>query len=618
MLSPSTVNGVRLSAGRLPIRHRCVLGCMLFAALGIADLPSIATPTMADLSSNPVIKYKKGSKKKGADGRRLAQAAPTPGTAGGTAGTSDVPELRGIGKNTAEERKEIEELADQTVKSEGTVFVTPEKVLVKQPMLTALITLNRELPNPYTIEALSTKEIGLRETLVTARQNNLEIQISAADVDSSKWQYIGSAGGFLPSLANDYQMQALNGKYISASGLVLPIKNLYLTSSNGFQQYIYKGGSILHTFLKSKYQYRAAKYGLNRTQADVLMDAATAYQDLVLADVLLQIRVKAVQVAEALVILNKDLYEDGVNTMLDVLQAEYELSRNRQNLIEQQVKRREAAVKLATILNINPNTDLLINDRLVGKARLISESMNIGDLLSIAVDNRPELKRYEQLRLAAREQIKIARAALLPSLALTGSIIGTSTRVTDLSTSSSSGSTSLSSSGAGVGSVSGASSLPLSGGSSSGPRHWSGHSLYVLGLDANWQIGGLTVTEIGAINSARAEARKVALEFNRELTFVYKDVHDQFLASLSAENQIRETTDAVKYAEEALRVAQVRFTEGVGTYIDVINAQRGYTDALVSKANALISFNIAQTKLVRAIGRVSVDTLATAESIRTK
>ena len=567
--------------------------------------------TMPDLSASPVIKYQK----KAASKRKLAQAPATTGSGTGAIMPDEIPELRGLGKNTPAERKELEQLADQTAKSEGTVFVTPEKVLVQKPMLTALITLNRDLPSPYELEAVASKDLSLRQALNMARLNNCEIQINVAEFDAKRWQYIGSIGGFLPSFTNEYQMQAITGNYATASGIALPINNLYLTSQNSFQQYLYKGGSILHGYLQAKYNYRASKYGVNRTTADVLTEAAEDYHNLVLADVLLQIRVKAVQVAQGLVILNKDLYEDGVNTMLDVLQSQYELSKTRQDLIQQQVKRRQAAVKLATVMNVNPETDFLINDRLVSMARLVDGTAKVNDLVGMAVENRPELKRYEQLRLAAIEQIKIARAPLLPQVSTTGTILGTSTRVQNLNTNSAA--TGLSSSGAGVGSAS-LGTLPLSGNSTSNVRHWTGKSLFIMGLDANWSIGGATITEIGAINAAKATARKVQSEFNRELTFVYKDVHDQYLSSLSAENLIRETTDAVKSAEEQLRVAQLRFSEGVGTYIDVITAQRNYTNSLVEKAQALIDFNIAQTKLVRAVGRASVDALATIDSVRTR
>lgn len=582
---------------------------LALSCLFAANAPTATAVTLPDLGANPVIKYQKKSARK----RKLAQAPAT--NDGGAIMPDEIPQLRGMGKNTPAERKELEELADQTAKSEGAVFVTPEKVLVQKPMLTALITLNRDLPSPYELEAVGSKEISLRQALNLARLNNCEIQIQLADVDMKRWQYIGSIGGFLPSFTNDYQMQAITGNYATASGIALPIKNLYLTSQNSFQQFLYKGGSILHSYLQAKYNYRASRFGLNRTTADVLSDTAQEYHNLVLADVLLQIRVKAVQVAQGLVILNKDLFEDGVNTMLDVLQSEYELSKARQDLIQQQVKRRQAAIKLATSMNVNPETDFLINDRLVSMARLVDSTARINDLVQLAVENRPELKRYEQLRLAAIEQIKVARAQLLPQVSTTGSIIGTSTRVQSLN--SSSAATGLSSSGAGVGSAS-LGTLPLSGSSSGAGRHWVGKSLFILGLDANWSIGGATVTEIGAINAAKMQARKVQGEFNRELTFVYRDVHDQYLSSLSAENLIRETTDAVKYAEEQLRVAQVRFSEGVGTYIDVITAQRNYTNALVEKAQALIDFNIAQTKLVRAVGRVTVDSLATIDSVKVR
>jgi outer membrane protein TolC len=60
--------------------------------------------------------------------------------------------------------------------------------------------------------------------------------------------------------------------------------------------------------------------------------------------------------------------------------------------------------------------------------------------------------------------------------------------------------------------------------------------------------------------------------------------------------------------QKALRLAQVRFQEGVGTYLDVINAQHSYTDALIDKANAIIDYNTSQTTLLHAVGCLTVDT----------
>jgi len=58
---------------------------------------------------------------------------------------------------------------------------------------------------------------------------------------------------------------------------------------------------------------------------------------------------------------------------LDVLQARYELSNDRQKLIAQQVDRRQAAVNLATALNADAGVDLEIKDRMVSQLRLIDD-----------------------------------------------------------------------------------------------------------------------------------------------------------------------------------------------------------------------------------------------------
>jgi outer membrane protein TolC len=64
-----------------------------------------------------------------------------------------------------------------------------------------------------------------------------------------------------------------------------------------------------------------------------------------------------------------------------------------------------------------------------------------------------------------------------------------------------------------------------------------------------------------------------------------------------------------------LRVAIVRLDEGVGTDLDVVNAQRDYTNALIAKANAIVQFNIAQVKLLRAVGLISVENILTSKPI---
>jgi outer membrane protein len=522
----------------------------------------------------------------------------------------ELPKLRGLGPENEAARETIDSLANEVTNTSGSIFVDAEKVFVKPPVLKSLITLSEG--SPLSIDAEQSIDITLREVLNSALSNNLPIKISQTATQEKKWNYVQALSGFLPSLTNDISYQRLDGNYVSPAGLAIGIHNPYLTMASGFQQYLFKGGGILYTAKQNQARYRASKFELSGTINDMLLESAERYYDLVRNDVLLQIRVKAVEVSKTLLVVNQDLFDNGVNTELDVLQAKYQLSADRQHLIKQQVARRKSAIKLATILNMDQGTDLSIRNRLVAKARLIDSALRPADLLKIAIDKRPELKRYEQLRLAAKDAIKVARSSLLPSVAVTGAAIGSGSYASNASLSSlQTQQTSLSSSGASVGAISSAGGLPLATGGS-GPKPWTTRSLFTIGVDMQWNLGGLGLQEVAQVRAKQWEARRVQLEFNRELEKVLQEVRDSYLASISTENLIVETTAAVKYAEEGLRLAELRFKEGVGTYLDVINAQKSYTDSLIDKANAIIEFDQAQAKLLHAIGCLNVDTLTAA------
>jgi outer membrane protein TolC len=329
-----------------------------------------------------------------------------------------------------------------------------------------------------------------------------------------------------------------------------------------------------------------------------------------LNEALLQIHIKTVETGQALLLVNQDMYANGVNTMMDVLQAKTQLSKDRQALIKQQVDRRQAAIKLATIINEDSGRDLSLGNPHILKVRLIDKSLTIKELLQISLDNRPELKRFEELRLAAIESIKVNKAPLLPQITASGATVGTFARIFNQSQGQQ---TPFSTAGGvGAGAVStGSSSLPVntSSSSSSEERHDAGRSLFFLGVDMQWQLGGMGLTAAAKVQSARYEARRRQLQFLRSLNNVYKEVRDSYLSSMEAECLIAETTDTVNSSREQLRVAKDRLVNGVGTNLDVINAERDYTSALVDKANAIVQFNTAQCQLLRDIGKISVSTL---------
>jgi outer membrane protein TolC len=520
--------------------------------------------------------------------------------------------LRGLGSPLPEPDKHtLDNIRLDAEESSGAIFEQPDQVLVKPPLLKALIQLDNKL-SPYGLDANTkpSRPITLAEVEKIALDNNLVVKISHTDQENYHWQYRGALGGFLPSMSNSISYQALTGKYASPFGLLASVDNINLVMPNSGSYYFFQGGKVLYGALQSKHRYKASQFALKGTTNDILYEAAKLYYDLVLNDVLLQIKVKAVETSQALLARAMIRYDNGAATKLEVLQARTQLSKDRQALISQQIARRQAAIHLSTALNLDTSEDLTVENRLLSKVRLVDSALSAGDLLSIAIDNRPELKHYEQLRLAAKDAVKVAVSALLPTVQGTAVAASTGARVTS-SGSGSQSAASTSGFAAGGFSVSGASATPSSGGGSSQPKY-AQTEIFVIGVAVEWTLPGLGSIAAANVQSAKWVARKAQLEFNYKLARVYEEVRDAYLESLEAENLIKETTDMVESTKEQLNVAVTRMEEGVGIDVDVINAQRDYTSALVDKASAIAKFDSAQVKLLRTIGKISYDTVARA------
>ncbi|MBX9880089.1 MAG: TolC family protein [Candidatus Obscuribacterales bacterium] len=493
----------------------------------------------------------------------------------------------------------------------GTIFREPDQVEVKTPLLKALIQTQVPL-SPYQLDADSARSISLKDVCQAALDGNLSIKISNADREMGRWRFWTNMGQFLPEVVNGVSYQGIRGNYASPFGQIAPANSPYLVIPNSLNLYLFKGGTILFGALRASHDYKALNWSLKGTTNDVLFDASKLYYQLVLNNVLLQIRIKGVELGESLLARNNILFENGANTKLDVLQAKTQLSRDRQNLISQQIERRQSAINLATALNLDPSVDLLMKDQLVKKVRLVDSSLAINDLVAIAIKNRPELKKYEQLRLAARDHVRVVRGRLLPTVQGTATMAATGADAVNVQQAqSSSGSTS----GMSAGSFSTSSMVPAGSGASSSPK-FTTVEIYQIGINVQWALPGMGTVDAARVQEAKWEARRVQLEGVEQLNKVYKEVREAYLDGIKAESLINETTDYVNSSREQLSVATTRLAEGVDTDLAAVIAQRDYVNALADKANAIVSFNTAQVRLLRALGRITLDTLTSGVPIK--
>lgn len=82
-----------------------------------------------------------------------------------------------------------------------------------------------------------------------------------------------------------------------------------------------------------------------------------------------------------------------------------------------------------------------------------------------------------------------------------------------------------------------------------------------------------------------------------------------YLNVLRTDRKIEEAVAQVRSSNEELRLAQLRFQNGVGRNIDVLKAQQDYTSSLIEKARAIVNFNEAQIDLLHDTGLISSSTV---------
>jgi outer membrane protein len=114
-----------------------------------------------------------------------------------------------------------------------------------------------------------------------------------------------------------------------------------------------------------------------------------------------------------------------------------------------------------------------------------------------------------------------------------------------------------------------------------------------------WDGGRVRASRAEADAAARAAASRAA-DFDRMLAF---EVQQRQLELESSRAAIAVADDGVRAATEARRVVGERFSAGVATSTDVLDAQTDLLAADLARTRALANARIAEARLARAVGK---------------
>ena len=317
-------------------------------------------------------------------------------------------------------------------------------------------------------------------------------------------------------------------------------------------------------------RFERARHAYLIALRDLRLETETAYFDLQEADE--GVRIGQAGVKASLVSLRdaRARFNAGVNTKLEVLEAETQLARDRNllatNLGQQELRRRNLAVVLDLPQQVTPTA--ASPSRPLG---LWQSSLQ--DSIVAAFNYREELDQLILDISVNNSRANASLAAVQPVLSFVNSTTASRTQ----------------------GQTNQTSVIPIDQGDFSyGVQNSSA-------LTATWRLfdGGRARAEYRRSKQAAQQSR---FDFARIRDQIRFEVEQSFFGLRTAVQSIDTTASEVLSSRESLRLAQLRVQAGVTTQREVVNTQRDLTQAELKYARAIRDYNTNLSELSRRTG----------------
>jgi outer membrane protein TolC len=458
---------------------------------------------------------------------------------------------------------------------------------------------------PEEVKLLGVQPITLQQALNLAEQNNRDLAIARLQIEGGRSAVRETEASLYPTLdlqsifsrsqsaGNEISVQAGRIRAIRAAGGQRSVAEASSpfnpnagaafrldgnTTSTVFDTTLQLNYSIFTSGQRSgqikaaKHQLRGLELQYERTFEQLVFDVTDDYYNLQDADEQVAINEAAVKSGQSNLKDAEAQERAGLGTKFDVLRAQVQLANNTQQLTNSKGTRDVRRRQLAQRLSLSEVVGVVAGEA-VQKASILQPLTTpdgrlapLENLIILAYNNRVELQEQLVQRDLNETQRKVALSALGPTVSLRGQY-GVEKQFEQ----------------------------PVSGLADG----------YSLSVTAQWRLFD------GGRARASAQQQSVNLLISEErfaqarnlVRFQVEQAHTNIIAN---DASIKTTEEAVKQAEEALRLAVLRFQAGVGTQTDRINAESDLTRARGNRITAIIGYNRSIAQLRRAVSNTTL------------
>ena len=378
----------------------------------------------------------------------------------------------------------------------------------------------------------------------SALEQNKELRIATASIEEFFGRYFSTRGNQFPLVGAD--ADAFH-KRLSEKNTVQPIEG----KDNPYSYYdAFLSGSweidFWGKFRRATEAARAELLGTEETRRTVVLTlvsaVAASYLDLRALDKQLEITRSTAASRKNTLNLFQLRFQKGIISEVDVSQAqsEYEDAMARIPVFERAIAQTEDS--LSVLLGHNPGPiprGLTIDE-------LILPAVPAG-LPSELLERRPDIRRSEQLLIAANARIGVAKSFYFPTISLTGAFGTASTELSNLFTAPS--------------------------------RAWDIGVPLTVPLFTAGRIGG-------EVKAAEAVQQQAAYSYQQTILTAFQEVEDALVDRAKSGQRLDALNRQLKALQDYVRLANMRYHEGYTSYLEPLDAERSLFNVQLTQVEA--------------------------------
>ncbi len=436
-----------------------------------------------------------------------------------------------------------------------------------------------------TLSAEEPKTLTLEDSIQIARQTNLSIQTTQERVKSAEAQVRAARAGLLPnvSLNSSYRYaRDLPKSVLEASGAFGPpgagpemaplsgagagdenVIELEFGAHHNFQadvslnQPIFAWGRYYNNYQSAKLSLAAAHKELDVAHNQLVLDVSESFYRVLLSHEFVKVSEQTVELVKKQLKIAQTLFEAGASTNFDILRAEVLLANAKSNLIRAKNGARVAMDVYKNMLNIDLGDSVGAEGSLEQPVR----DFDLAPLIQLAMDKRPELDQLQFSEGAAQKQVDVAKTRSRPALSFfTNYQFDHNERLQEMN------------------------------------RIWN------VGFALNVPIFDGLATR-AAVRQAESGLKQTQLGKQQMRDAIELEVRSAYLNLLESKTLIDVQRETVEQAQESVRIANLRYENGMITSVELTDAQLALSQAEVNRLQSLHDYAVGLARLEKAIGQ---------------